>query len=90
MQKVKVIKRDGSVEEFNEEKIKKVVKAAGLAEEKAKALAQKVGAEVKAMKKKQVDVREIRKLVTAELKKADEYAHGLYVWYEKMKDKDGH
>jgi transcriptional regulator NrdR family protein len=87
--KVEVIKRDGSIEEFEKEKIAKVVKAAGLTEEKAEALSNKVAEEIRNLEKERVSSKEIRDLVTSELKKADEYAYGLYVWYEKMKDNDG-
>lgn len=88
--KVKVRKSNGATEEFREEKIAKVVKAAGLTEEKAAALAQKVAREVMMLGKEEVSSKSIRKMVTRELKEADDYAYGLYVWYEKVKEKDGH
>lgn len=88
--KIKVVKNNGVKEEFREEKIAQVVKAAGLTEEKAAALAQKVAEEIRMRNEKEVSSKLIRKMVTRELKEADNYAYGLYVWYEKVKEKDGH
>ncbi len=84
-----VIKRDGSKEKFEEKKIAKVVKAAGLTEETARALAQKISIEIKKLGLKEVPSKKIREHVTQELKKADTYAFGLYVWYERTKDHNG-
>jgi len=84
-----VIKRDGSREKFSEKKIAKVVKAAGLTEEKARALAQKVTMEIGELGRNEVTSKKVREHVTRELKKADPYAFGLYVWYERTKDHDG-
>lgn len=88
-EKLYVIKKDGSREEFSEKKIEKVVIAAGLTEEKARALAQKVEAEVKEKAKQDVTTKDIRQAVASELKQADQYAFGLYTWYERTKDHDG-
>lgn len=87
--KLKVVKRDGSREEFSEKKIAKVAEASGLTEEKARALAQKVAIEIRNLKMKEVASKKVREYVTQELKKADPYAFGLYVWYERTKDRDG-
>lgn len=84
-----VIKRDGSREKFEEKKIAKVAEASGLTEEMARALAQKVSMEIKATKLREVPSKKIREHVTRELKLADPYAFGLYVWYERTKDHDG-
>lgn len=85
---VEVIKRNGDLELFNKNKVAKVVKAAGLTSEKAQALARKVETEIKLLGVSQISSQQIRDLVARELKVADEYAYGLYIWYEKVKDKE--
>jgi len=85
---VDVVKRDGSLEQFNKNKIVKVVKTAGLTEEKAEALATKVETEIKLRELTRITSKQIRDMVAAELKLADEYVYGLYSWYEKVKDKE--
>ena len=84
-----VVKRDGSRERFEEKKIAKVVTAAGLTEEKGRALAQKVAGENYELGQDAIPTKKVREYVTRELKKADPYAFGLYVWYERTKDHDG-
>ncbi len=84
---MKIIKRDGSFEGFSAGKIEKVVKAAGLPKEKARALARKIGFELKIMGKKEIHSSELRDMIASELKKADRYAYDLYIWYEGTKDK---
>jgi transcriptional regulator NrdR family protein len=85
--KLEVVKRDGEIENFDKAKIAKVAKAAGLTKEKADALARKVESELKNLNRDRVDSKQIRDFVAYELKRADSYAYGLYVWYEKEKDK---
>lgn len=83
---IKVVKRDGSEETFQPQKIEKVVKAAGLIEEEAKALAAKITSWVKNLGKPKVTSLEIRDQVISELKVANEYAFNMFTWYQKTKD----
>lgn len=83
---VKVIKRDGSLEDFDPHKIARVVKATGIDGTKHEEIAQKVAEEIYAQKKEKVTSLEIRNLVLTELKKVSQYASGLFEWYEKTKD----
>jgi transcriptional regulator NrdR family protein len=81
----KVIKKDGSVENFDKEKIARVVTAAGLTPRKAKALATKVEKYITGLQGNKVTSKQIRNKVVDELTRADKYAAGLYTWYEKTK-----
>lgn len=88
---MQVIKRDNSKQEFDKQKIAKVVHAAGLPKQKANALANKVEewVEKHAKKgKKQISSLEIKDKVSKLLKKENYYAWGLYTWYEKTKSKN--
>lgn len=80
---MKVIKRDGSAEEFKLEKIARVVKAAGLDEQDSENLAQRVS---RAVEGQEVSSLKIRDHVLDELKSTNEYAADLYRWYQKTKD----
>jgi transcriptional regulator NrdR family protein len=86
---IKVIKRDGSHEGFDPEKIRRVALATGLTQEQTSQLVDEVTRKVEETGKAEITSREIRKYVTEELRKISEYAYGLYVWYEKSKDHDG-
>jgi transcriptional regulator NrdR family protein len=83
---IKVTKRDGSTEKFEEEKIARVVAAAGLEPGKAHEFAEKIAKWVKHRNKRTVSSLEIRDRVIKELKKTDDYAANLFVWYQKTKD----
>ena len=85
---VNVIKRDGSTEEFDSEKIFRVIKAAGLNEDKARKLAGEIEKWVNDRKQPALTTLQIRDRVAHELEKTDKYAYDLYVWYEKTKDHD--
>ena len=89
MQKVQVIKRDQSLEEFNEDKISRVVKAAGLKKDKAQLLSKKVAKWLKNTNQQQISSLKIKDKVLEELRKIDSYAADLFEWYEKTKEKDG-
>ncbi|MFH2021965.1 MAG: ATP cone domain-containing protein [Patescibacteria group bacterium] len=84
---IKVLKRDGSLENFNQEKIHLVTKAAGLTEEQAKNLTKKAVDWVFSTGKSTVSSLDIRLKVAAMLKEISEYSAGLYEWYEKTKKK---
>lgn len=83
---LKVIKRDGSIEDLDIGKIKRVVIAAGLDEKNAEELTNIVLEYIKSLNTGQVSTRQIRDKVVEELKKRNEYAYNLYVWFEKTKD----
>lgn len=83
----KVEKRDKSLEEYDSEKIKRVVMAAGLTEEKADELCQKVNTWALGIDKNVVSSIEIKDKVAEEIKKLDDYASKKYNWYEGYKDK---
>ena len=82
---IKVLKRDGSTEEFSPAKIIRVVQAAGLKPEQAKNLSQKVNQWAKSLKQNPASSLKIRNKVLAELKKVNQHAANLFEWYEKTK-----
>lgn len=86
MKKVIVIKRDGTKEDFQPEKIARVAKATGLSEEEANALAQNVTTWV-ASQQASITTLQIRDKVLEELQNGHSYAAGLFEWYEKTKNK---
>jgi len=81
---IKVIKRDGSLQEFDEGKIVRIAKAAGLEEAEAVDLGNEVEAWAIAQNKK-ITTMQIRDLVLEGLRKRDEYAANMYEWYEERK-----
>lgn len=85
--KIKVIKRDRSLEDFNPQKIKRVVMAAGLDEADAQNLTEKLEAWAHSLGKDKISSLEIRNRVIQELELIDEYTAGLFKWYQKTKDK---
>lgn len=84
-EQIKVLKRDGSVEEFKTEKIVRVAEAAGVKAQKAEALAGKVAGWVKSSGENPISSFKIRDKVVEEMEKVNQYTAGLYKWYEKNK-----
>jgi transcriptional regulator NrdR family protein len=84
---IMVIKRGGSKELFDPEKISRVVAAAGLRPVEAAELAEGVARWIELTGKEEVSSIEIRDRVFKELEKVDKYASGLYAWYQNLKDK---
>lgn len=87
---MQVIKSDGSKQNFNKDKITKVVHAAGLSKDKAQRLADRIENWIEKQSlegKKQIGSSDIRDKVSKLLEKEDRYAWGLYNWYEKTKSK---
>jgi transcriptional regulator NrdR family protein len=84
---IDVIKRDGTKESFDVEKIGRVVQAAGLTTDQGITLAKAVASLIQGKKVDEVTSLEIRNLVYEELKKVNTYAADLFAWYEKTKDK---
>jgi len=83
----KVIKRDGSIQDYDKIKIERVVKAAGLNDEQATDLASKVSDWVKTQDN-EITSLQIRDRVIVEIQKVDRTAANLFIWYEKTKDKE--
>ena len=81
----KVIKRDKSEEPFDQEKIIRVVKAAGLTNTQAKELADYVSNWARG--KDKITSLEIRDKVLHKLKELNKYAADMFEWYQKTKDK---
>lgn len=85
--KIKVVKRDGSTEDFDLEKIARVTQAAGLRPVEASEVAEILADWVESLGKSQVTAIEIRDKVFQELESRDKYASGLFAWYQSTKDK---
>lgn len=83
---IQVIKRDGSIEEFDTEKVSRVVQAAGLEKPQADALALTVQQKIISSGRTSLSSLVIRDLVIGELHHLDENAANLFTWYEKTKD----
>ncbi len=83
---IKVIKRDGSKEDFDPEKISRVVQAAGLDKAQADVLAMTVQQKIVASSRQSLSSLVVRDLVIGELHHVDENAANLFTWYEKTKD----
>lgn len=87
---IKVLKRDGSTEEFDSDKIERIAVAAGLTDDEAKELTKKVISQIQDVSKEndgQIGSIKIRGFVFDEMEKINEYAAGLFKWFEKNKEK---
>ena len=84
---VKVKKRDGSVEDFDDGKIKRIALATGLNESEADELAKDVEKWAKDRKQPEVTSIDIRDKVSSLLKKVDDYAYKKYIWWQGYKSK---
>ncbi len=84
----KVEKRDGTLEDYDPEKIKKVVLAAGLLEDKAKELVTAVNAWAMNYDKEVVDSILVRDRILIEIQKLDEYVAKEFSDYQRYKDKN--
>lgn len=82
---IKVLKKDGSIENFDQNKIARVTKAAGLTAEQAQTLASKIAQWVRAQREPRITTFQIRNKVIEELGKVNKYAANLFTWYEKTK-----
>ncbi len=85
---IKVVKRNGTEEDYNPEKVIRVLKVSGLTEEEAKKLASSVTAWLKEDKKDKVTSLQIRDKVVVEVQKVNKVAADKYISYEKYKDKN--
>lgn len=84
--KVEVIKRDGTIEGYDEAKIVKVVIATGLEPEQARTLAVNVTKWIRDNSLSKVTSLQIRDKVVEGLKQVDKYSANLFAWYEETKD----
>ena len=76
--KFQVVKRDGSIEDFNQGKIARVVTAAGLNDDQAETLAAKIAKWVEDTKLSPLTSLKIRNKVVEELRQVDQYAANLF------------
>ncbi len=83
---IQIIKRDGTKEPFDEEKIDRVVVAAGLSPDNATTLVNNLKTWVQAQNKQEFSSLEIRDQVMIEMQKLDVYAANMFSWYQKTKD----
>ncbi len=81
-----IIKRDGSKESFDSQKISQVLIAAGLEQDKADVVTTKVTQKMTEQNKPEFTSLEVRDLIIKELDQIDSYIAGLYRWYQKTKD----
>ena len=84
--KFQVIKKNGSLEDFEKGKIERVITAAGLSQEQAKKLASDIEKWVETSGKNQIAVLQIRDQVLKRLNDLNQFAANAFVWYEKTKD----
>lgn len=85
MQQIKVIKRDGTPEDFEVEKIKRVARVAGTSDDEAQKVLEGLIAWSQ-NKTGSVTSLEIRDVVLEELKKVNTNAANLFAWYQKTKE----
>ncbi len=78
-----VIKRDGSKEKFDLNKIKQVTEATGLSTEQIEMVATKLDSWVRSLKLAEISSLAIRDQVAAELKLVNQDAYNLFTWYQK-------
>lgn len=84
---IKVIKRDKNKEDYDANKIQRVVKIAGLTDDQASELAQKITDWLIERNKPLVTSVQIRDKVLVEIQKVNQDAADKLIWYEKYKDK---
>ena len=85
--KIQVIKKDGTLEDFEKDKIERVTLAAGLSQEQAKKLASDIEKWVESLGKNQIPTLQIRNQVLSELNNLNQFAANAFLWYEKTKDR---
>jgi hypothetical protein len=84
---INVKKRDGEVEAYNPENVRKVSVAAGMTEEEAQKLVEEVNKWVKRYEGKTVSSLKIRDIMIKEMPKINKYAADKFIWYENYKKK---
>ena len=86
--KVKVKKRNGSIEDFDESKILRVVMAAGLNDEEAQELLKEVKDSIEEKGKSEVTSVQVRDMVIVEIQRINMDVAKKFIWYEKQRDKN--
>ncbi len=85
--KIKVKKRDNTLQDYDPKKIERVSHAAGVDAQTSQKIA---GFITDWLRESQIQVSisslKLRDLVATELKKVNDNAYNLYVWYEQTKD----
>lgn len=81
-----VVKRDGAHEPFDEQKIVRVVRAAGVHEGQAVDLAKSASAWLAKQPGELITSLAIRDVVHERLEQVNKYAANLYRWYQKTKE----
>ncbi|HKC05149.1 MAG TPA: ATP cone domain-containing protein [Patescibacteria group bacterium] len=84
--KTEVIKRDGTIEKYDEGHVTKVAVACGLKPEEAQALAESVTIWIKDNSLSKVTSLQIRDIFLEDLKKINKSAADLFLWYEETKN----
>ncbi len=88
--KIQVKKRDGSLEDFDQTKIARVVTVAGLTHEQGQKLAAEITNWAQTNSNSFITSFQIRDKVIEELRKLNPNAANLYAWYEKTKGEKLH
>ena len=83
---IRVIKRDGKIEDFNPSKISIVVSTAGVTREQADFVADQVQQWLEEREQPIVSSFIVRMKILEELEKIDKHAAELYSWYGRTKD----
>lgn len=84
--KFQVIKKDGTLEDFEKGKIERVTSAAGLSRNQAKELADNIEKWAETSGKNQIATLQIKEQVLKGLNNLNQFAADAFVWYEKTKD----
>jgi len=79
-----VVKRDGTVEDFDGNKISRVCEALGLSPSQVDVLIKNVSLRVAKLPGDRVSSNQIRDFVINELKDINDYTAEQYLWYHKM------
>ncbi|OGD86846.1 hypothetical protein A2164_01420 [Candidatus Curtissbacteria bacterium RBG_13_35_7] len=85
---IRVIKKGGTSEEFDPDKIARVVTAAGLAPKDGFMIAIEVANWVKKQNKKSIGSYEVRKKIVEEVGKINKDVAKVYNWYEETKERE--
>jgi len=85
--KFQVIKKGGTLEDFEKGKIEMVTIAAGLSRQQAKKLADDIEKWAGTSGKNQITTLQIRNQVLRELKNLNQFTANAFLWYEKTKDR---
>jgi transcriptional regulator NrdR family protein len=86
MENIKVIKRDGTSEPFNTDKIIRVLNSAGLPESQSEQVVQKITSWINSNHLEIFKSLELKDKILEELEKLNPQIANLYKWYESTKD----